>query len=47
MTPWPPTDSAFDDSPEGERLRRFDLACGRGMARSLDSLLKLRRRAGI
>jgi hypothetical protein len=34
---------AFDDSPEGERLRRFDLACGRGLARSLDSLLKLRR----
>jgi hypothetical protein len=21
---------AFEDSPEGERLRRFDLACGRG-----------------
>jgi hypothetical protein len=34
---------AFDDSAEGERLRRFDLACGRGLARSLDSLLKLRR----
>jgi hypothetical protein len=34
---------AFDDSPEGERLRRFDLACGRGLARSLDSLIKLRR----
>ena len=34
---------AFDDTPEAERLRRFDLACGRGMARSLDSLLKLRR----
>jgi hypothetical protein len=34
---------AFDDSPEAERLRRFDLACGRGLARSLDSLLKLRR----
>jgi hypothetical protein len=33
----------FDDSPEAERLRRFDLACGRGLARSLDSLLKLRR----
>jgi hypothetical protein len=33
----------FDDSPEGERLRRFDLACGRGMARSLESLVKLRR----
>jgi hypothetical protein len=34
---------AFDDSPEGERLPRFDLACSRGLARSLDSLLKLRR----
>jgi hypothetical protein len=34
---------AFDDSPEGERLHRFDLACGRGLARSLYSLLKLRR----
>jgi hypothetical protein len=34
---------AFDDSPEAERLRRFDLACGRGLARSFDSLLKLRR----
>ena len=33
----------FDDSPEAERLRRFDLACGRGLARSLDSLIKLRR----
>ena len=34
---------AFDDSLEAERLRRFDLACGQGLARSLDSLLKLRR----
>jgi hypothetical protein len=34
---------AFDDSPEAERLRRYDLACGRGLARSLDSLVKLRR----
>ena len=34
---------AFDDSPEAERLRRHDLACGRGLARSLDSLIKLRR----
>jgi hypothetical protein len=33
----------FDDNPETERLRRFDLACGRGLARSLNSLLKLRR----
>ena len=34
---------AFDDNPETERLRRFDLSCGRGLAHSLDSLLKLRR----
>jgi hypothetical protein len=34
---------AFADNPETERLRRFDLACGRGLANSLDSLLKLRR----
>ena len=32
----------FDDSPEGERLRRFELACGRGIWRSLDSLRKIR-----
>jgi hypothetical protein len=34
---------AFDDSPGGERLRRYELACGRGIARSLDALFKLRR----
>ena len=33
---------AFDDSPEGERLRRYELACGRAMSRSLDKMLKLR-----
>jgi hypothetical protein len=32
---------AFDDSPEGERLRRYELACGRAMSRSLDKMLKL------
>jgi hypothetical protein len=34
---------AFDDNPETERLRRFELSCGRSLTRSLDSLLKLRR----
>jgi hypothetical protein len=34
---------AFDDSPVGERLRRYELVSGRGMARSLDILIKLRR----
>ena len=33
---------AFDDSPEGERLRRFDLASGRGLARSLGELRRHR-----
>ena len=32
----------FDESPEGERLRRFELACGRGIWRSSDSLRKIR-----
>ena len=34
---------AFDDSDEGERLRRFQIACGRSLNRSLDMLLKLRK----
>jgi hypothetical protein len=34
---------AFDDSPTGERLRRSELATGRGIARSLKSLRKHRR----
>jgi hypothetical protein len=34
---------AFDDSPEGERLRRHELASGRAIGRSLDRLVKLRR----
>ena len=34
---------AFDDSPDGERLRRFDLASGRGLARSLAELRRHRR----
>jgi hypothetical protein len=33
---------AFDASPDGERLRRFDLASGRGLARSLSELRKHR-----
>ena len=36
---------AFDDSLHGERLRRFDLAAGRGLSRSLDDLRKRRRDA--
>ena len=36
---------AFDDSVEGERLRRYELASGRGLARSLDLLQKHRRAA--
>ena len=34
---------AFDDSKEGEYLRRQELATGRGIARSLDTLYKHRR----
>ena len=33
---------AFDDTPAGERLRRFDLASGRGLARSLAELRRHR-----
>jgi hypothetical protein len=33
---------SFDDSPEGERLRRFQLAGQRALLRTVDSLLKLR-----
>ena len=36
---------AFDDSPEGERLRRYELANGRALARSLELLQKHRRAA--
>jgi hypothetical protein len=36
---------AFDDSPEGERLRRYELATGRALARSLELLQKHRRAA--
>jgi hypothetical protein len=38
---------AFDPSVEAERLRRHELASGRAMARSLDTLFKLRRNSGI
>jgi hypothetical protein len=34
---------SFDDSPVGERLRQYELASGRGIARSLESLHKHRR----
>jgi hypothetical protein len=34
---------AFDDSPDGERLRRFDMANGRGLSRSLAELRRHRR----
>ncbi len=34
---------SFDDSDEGERLRRYQIACGRSLNRGLDTLLKLRK----
>jgi hypothetical protein len=34
---------AFDESPIAERLRRFDLSCGRGLARTITSLINLRK----
>jgi hypothetical protein len=34
---------AFDDSPEGERLRRYELAAHRRLMRSLDAFMKLRK----
>jgi hypothetical protein len=34
---------AFDDSPAGERLRRCEQASASGMARSLETLLKIHR----
>ena len=34
---------AFDDSDEGERLRRYQISCGRSLNRALDMLLKLRK----
>ena len=33
----------FDDTIEGERLRRFEITSGRGYFRSIDTFLKLRR----
>ncbi len=35
----------FDDSAEGERLRRYELACGLAIKRSLEMVFKLRREA--
>ena len=34
---------AFDDSPQGERLRRHAVACDRGLHRALAAILKLRK----
>jgi hypothetical protein len=34
---------SFDDSKEGERLRRFRFSCGRSLHKTLDTLLKIRR----
>ena len=34
---------SFDPSTEGERLRRYQLACGRALNKTLDTLLKVRR----
>jgi hypothetical protein len=34
---------SFDASKEGERLRRFQISCGRSLLRTLDTLLKIRR----
>jgi len=36
---------AFDDSPEAEKLRRYELSCGRTVLRSLSELARLRRAA--
>ena len=38
---------AFDETPEGERLRRFEITSGRGYTRAIDTFLKLRRAASI
>jgi hypothetical protein len=38
---------AFDDSPEGERLRRYELAHGRSVIRAIDLLQKHRRIANL
>jgi hypothetical protein len=34
---------AFDDSPEGERLRRYELAAHRKLMRTIDTFLKIRK----
>ena len=33
---------SFDDSPEGERLRRYQTTCGRSLYKAIDSIVKLR-----
>ncbi len=34
---------SFDDSAEGERLRRYQFSCGRSLFRSVETILKVRR----
>src|SRR5260221_237284 len=34
---------SFDDSPEGEQLRQYQMYCGRSMLRAFDTLLKNRK----
>jgi hypothetical protein len=33
---------SFDDSPEGERLRRYEATCGRSLSKAVDSIAKMR-----
>ena len=37
----------FDETPDGERLRRFEITSGRGYNRAIDTFLKLRRAEAI
>jgi len=41
-----PDKAAFDDSTQGERLRRHARACDRGQQRTLASILKIRKETG-
>ena len=34
---------AFDDSVEGERLRRYEMSCSRALIRTLDAIVKMRK----
>ena len=38
---------AFDDSVEGERLRRYEMSCSRALIRTLDAIVKMRRATGV